>query len=147
MLMQHRRMDAGTVLLLFPAAALIMIVLGAIVIDVSLSQVRARELEFAAASAANDALGALDVQTLRGTGQVRFDPVLAEAIVMESVAMGPLPTASVRSISISGIDGETPQIAVTLTWSSTSSWRLRSRVGSALPRSPEPERFRSSGEL
>jgi len=30
-------------------------------------------------------------------------------------AMGPLPTASVRSISISGIDGETPQIAVTLT--------------------------------
>ena len=115
MLMQHRRMDAGTVLLLFPAAALIMIVLGAIVIDVGLSQVRARELEFAAASAANDALGALDVQNLRATGQVRFDPVLAEAIVKESVAMGPLPTASVRSISISGIDGETPQIAVTLT--------------------------------
>ena len=25
--------------------------------------------------------------------------------------------------------------------------RLRSRVGSALPRSPEPERFRSSGEV
>ena len=115
MLMQNRRMDGGTVLLLFPAAALIMIVLGAIVIDVSLSQVRARELELAAASAANDALGALDVQNLRATGQVRFDPVLAEAIVTESVAMGPLPNASVRSISITGIDGETPQIAVTLT--------------------------------
>ena len=62
--------EQGTVLLLFPAAALIMIVLGAMVIDVSLSQVRARELESVASSAANDALGALDVHHLRSTGEI-----------------------------------------------------------------------------
>ena len=55
------RSDRGSVIMLFPAGFLIMMILGAIVIDVGLSQVRARELEVVASSAANDALGALDL--------------------------------------------------------------------------------------
>ncbi len=115
MLTWARRTECGTVLLMFPAAALIMIVLGAIAVDVSLSQVRARELEMVAASAANDALGALDVEHLRATSEIRFDPALAKTIVTESVATGPLPSADIRSITITDLGGATPQIAVTLT--------------------------------
>ena len=115
MLSYLRRSDRGTVLLMFPAAALILLVLGAIVVDVSLSHVRARELESVAASAANDALGALDVGHLRSTGEVRFEPAVAKAIVNESVAAGPLPHAVVDSITVTGIDKATPKITVTLT--------------------------------
>lgn len=107
--------DRGTVLLLFPAAVLVMIVLGALVIDVSLSQVRARELESVAASAANDALGALDTNELRTTGTVRFDTVRAETIVAEAVAAGPLPNARVDAVTLVGVGGPDPQISVSLT--------------------------------
>lgn len=115
MLSRRRRSDRGTVLLMFPAAALIMIVLGAIVVDVSLSHVRARELESVASSAANDALGALDVDHLRATGELRFDIARAEAIVRESVATGPLPSASVDAVTVTGIGGPDPEISVTVT--------------------------------
>lgn len=106
--------DRGTVLLLFPAAALIMVVLGALVVDVTLSQVRARELEAVASSAANDALGALDVEHLRSTGEIRIDDGRAAEIVLASVAAGPLPDATVDAVTITSAGGR-PVIAVTLT--------------------------------
>ena len=107
--------DDGTVLLLFPAAALVMIVLGALVIDVSLSQVRARELESVAASAANDALAALDVDALRTNSEIRFDIDRAHAIVATAVAAGPLPSASVDIVTVTGMNTPRPEISVTLT--------------------------------
>lgn len=106
--------DDGTVLLLFPAAALVMIVLGALVIDVSLSQVRARELESVAASAANDALAALDVDALRRDDEIRFDLDRAHAIVTNAVAAGPLPSASVDIVTVTGVGTARPEISVTL---------------------------------
>lgn len=107
--------DRGTVLLMFPAAFLIMIVLGAIVIDVGLSQVRARELEAVASSAANDALASLDLGELRATGEIRFDLDRARIIVAESVAAGARPDAAIVDISVIGAGGPEPQLAVTLT--------------------------------
>ena len=107
--------DRGTVLLLFPAAVFVMIVLGALVIDVSLSQVRARELESVAASAANDALAALDVNALRSTGEIQFDLAHAETIVAEAIATGPLPDATIDTVTITGLGGPGPEIAVKLT--------------------------------
>lgn len=115
MLRRRGQRDRGTVLLLFPAAAMIMIVLGAMVVDVSLSQVRARELESVASSAANDALGALDVHHLRSTGEIRLDLARAEAIAAASVAAGPLPNASVDAVTITDAGGANPEISVTLT--------------------------------
>ena len=109
----HRR-ERGTVLLLVPAAFLIMIVLGAIVVDVGLSQVRARELEAVASSAANDALGALDIRSLRDTGEIRFDHDRAEGIVVESIANGALPDAVLVAVGIGSDAAGRPQIAVTL---------------------------------
>ncbi len=90
----------GTVLLLFPAAITIMFVLGAIVVDVALAQLRARELEAVAASAANDALAALDIAALRAGDGIVIDETEARADVVRSVAAGPLPGARVTAVDV-----------------------------------------------
>ena len=108
------RSDRGTVLLLFPAAFLIMIVLGAIVVDVGLSHVRARELEAVASSAANDALAALDLETLRASGELRVDLVRAERIVEDAVANGTLADAVVIAVDVGANGAGDPQLEVTL---------------------------------
>jgi len=95
-----RRGDRGSVLLLFPAAVMVMLVLAAIVLDVGLARVRFQELRAVAASAANDVAGAVDVDSLRSTGVVSFDPAAARARVDEAVAAGPLPAASVDAVAI-----------------------------------------------
>lgn len=106
--------DRGTVLLLFPAAALIMLLLGAIAVDVALTQVRARELQSVAASAANDALAALDVVRLRnGDGIVIGEPA-ARTIAESSVAAGSLSTASVETVVVTTDAQGRTVIAVTL---------------------------------
>ncbi|MEZ5165726.1 MAG: hypothetical protein R2695_04245 [Acidimicrobiales bacterium] len=84
--------EKGTVLLLFPTAVLIMVLLGAIVVDVGLTQVRARELDAVAGSAANDALAA-PRRRCAPTGRrhsASTRPLLGA--VAESVAAGSLPT-------------------------------------------------------
>ena len=108
------RTDRGTVLLMFPAAMLIMVVLGAIVIDVGLTQVRARELDAVAASAANDTLAALDIHQLRTDGTVRLDQTKAVAIARAAVATGPLPDAVVTDVAITTDPLGRMEIAVTL---------------------------------
>ena len=72
-------------------------------------------LESVASSAANDALGALDVSHLRSTGEIRFDVARAESIVQESVTAGPLPSATVDAVTVTGLGGPDPEIEVTLT--------------------------------
>ena len=108
------RSDRGSVIMLFPAGFLIMMILGAIVIDVGVSQVRARELEVVASSAANDALGALDLTTLRSGGELRFDLSRARFIVAESIAGGPLPDAEIIDVVVEGTSDTIPQLRVTL---------------------------------
>jgi len=85
---------------MFPAAIMIMVVLGAIVLDVGVSQVRARELQSVADSAANDALAALDVVALRNGQIPSLDPVRANAIIVDSVAAGSLPKARIDSVAV-----------------------------------------------
>jgi len=85
---------------MFPAAIMIMLVLGAIVLDVGVSQVRARELQAVADSAANDALASLDVIALRNGQPLSLDPVRAKAIVLQSVAAGSLPHATVEAVAV-----------------------------------------------
>ena len=103
------RGSRGTVLLMFPAALLVMVVLGAIVIDVGYTTVRGRELRAVAASAANDSLAALDTATLRATGAAVIDESVAHRIVTQAIALGPLPDARVHEVEINGFE-----IAVTL---------------------------------
>lgn len=68
--------DRGSVLLLFPAAFMIVLVLGALAIDAAAVFLHQRELAAAAGAAANDAatLG-LAHERLRHDGEVWLDPV------------------------------------------------------------------------
>ena len=104
-----RTSDQGTVLLMFPAALMVMVILGAMVIDVGYTTIRGRELRAVAASAANDSLAALDIAVLRATGDVVIDEGAAHRIVAQAIALGPLPDAQIVDIEIEGFE-----IAVTL---------------------------------
>ena len=104
-----RTSDRGTVLLMFPAALMVMVILGAMVIDVGYTTIRGRELRAVAASAANDSLAALDIAVLRATGDVVIDEGAARRIVAQAIALGPLPDAQIVDIEIEGFE-----IAVTL---------------------------------
>jgi len=106
--------ERGTILLIFPAAVLVMFLLGAIVVDVALTQVRGRELEAVAGSAANDALAALDLVALRSGRGVVIDEPRARARVAAAVASGPLPEAVTERVTISLDSQGRTVIAVTL---------------------------------
>ena len=72
-------------LLLFPAAFLIVLVLGAIAIDAGIAFMRQRELAAAAGAAANDALAiAVEDSVGRGDGLV-IDPAALESAVTLSL--------------------------------------------------------------
>ena len=101
-------------LLLFPAAVMVVLVLAAIVVDIGFTRVRVLELRAVAASAANDALGAVDVDSLRSTGLISFDSAAAQTLVRSSVAAGPVPAAAVESVIIARDSAGRWEIAVTL---------------------------------
>ena len=103
------RDDRGTVLLLFPAALMVMVILGAMVVDVGYTTIRGRELRAVAASAANDSLAALDVVELRTSGRAVIDEAAARRTVAEAVAAGPLPDARIVDVVVDRFE-----IAVTL---------------------------------
>ena len=77
--------DRGSVLMLFPAAFLIILVLGAIAIDAGVAFLRQRELAAAAGAAANDAIAiAVEDSLARGDG-LEIDRSVLEAAVVESL--------------------------------------------------------------
>lgn len=78
--------ERGSVLMLFPAAVLVVIVLGSIAVDFSVVLLAERELAAAAAAAANDAAAAaLDEDHFRTTGEVRLDAAAAERIAAAAI--------------------------------------------------------------
>ena len=79
--------DRGSVLLLFPAAFLIVLVLGALAVDSGAVFLRQRDLAAAAGAAANDASArGLDRDLLRASGEIRLDPVATSAAVRDALA-------------------------------------------------------------
>lgn len=86
--MLNRTDDAerGSVLLLFPAAALIVVVLSAIAFDLSLVRLRQRQARTVAIDAANDAVtAALDEASWRETGVEVVDARRAHAVVSDAI--------------------------------------------------------------
>ncbi|MGI8683512.1 MAG: hypothetical protein ACR2MO_00135 [Acidimicrobiales bacterium] len=79
-----RREERGSVLMLVPAAVLVLFILGAIAVDFSIAFLAQRELTSAAAAAANDAAGAgLSEDAFYGGGEpgrIVLDPAQAEAL-------------------------------------------------------------------
>jgi len=108
------RRDSGTVLMLFPAAVLVTLVLAAISLDLGWAHVRSQQLRYVAASAANDAIGALDIDELRNTGKVQFDMRMARQIVDSAIAAGPVAQAELDSVTVQKISPKRFEITVKL---------------------------------
>jgi hypothetical protein len=86
----RRRVDRASVLLLVPAALLIVLVMASIAVDMSLVHLRRRQAYDLAAGAANDAVtAAADEGSLRAGGY-RVDPDRAQQVVERIVAASDL---------------------------------------------------------
>jgi hypothetical protein len=96
--------QAGSVLMLVPAAVLVLVILGSLAVDTAVTFMGQRELASAAAAAANDAAGAaLSDESFyrREAGQpaVVLDPDLARRLVDQAVrARAP------RGVDLTGMD-------------------------------------------
>ena len=79
--------DRGSVLMLMPAAVLIVLLLGAIAIDSAIVYLGQRQAYDVAFDAANDAAGAgFDLDAVRTRGEVVYDPDRVEAIAAQAIA-------------------------------------------------------------
>ena len=79
--------DRGSVLLLIPAAVLVLVILGAIAVDSAVVFLGQRELSNGADAAANDAATALsDASFYQAGGTIVIDPRQALAVVQASLA-------------------------------------------------------------
>lgn len=87
-----RRADGGSVLALFPAAFLIVLLLGAIAVDSALLFLRQREAATAVGDAANDVVtSALAERALRrDTASGVLDPARARAVVRDRLTLAGL---------------------------------------------------------
>lgn len=103
----------GSAVVLIPACVLVMLVLGAIVVDVTVVHLAARQARDAATAAAADAAAAgVDVDAVRGGGPWRLQPARAEAVARQAVEARRLPHA-VRSVTV--VAGPGPdQVTVTV---------------------------------
>lgn len=80
--------ERGSVLMLMPAAVLILVILGAIAVDSAVVFLAERELVNATAAAANDAAAAaVSDSAFYGSGEVVIDPAVAEQVAAEALRL------------------------------------------------------------
>lgn len=78
----ERGMQAGSILMLMPAAVLILVLLGAVAVDRAVVFGAQRELVASAEAAANDGAAAgVHLEDLRNRGRLRLDPVRIDRVV------------------------------------------------------------------
>ena len=99
----HRGRQRGSVLMLMPAAVLIVLLLGAIAVDSAIVFLKQRQAYNVAFDAANDAAGAgFDLETARTSGDIVYDPVQVEALAREAVAASGIDDLTVVSAAADG---------------------------------------------
>lgn len=130
-----RPCDRGSVLLLMPAAMMVVIVLAAITVDLSLVRARHEQLESVAAAAANDAANQLSIDRLRvgsegDTLAIGLDPQRVREIVEVTVAAHEFTGAWVVDAEV-----QNDQVIVSLAVD------VRHIFGQALPGTPETRRI------
>lgn len=103
----------GSVLMLMPAAILIVIVLGAIAVDLSLVHLAERQLQSAVDDAANDATAALREDAYRAGGGYSIDPGRAMELVQQSLEGGDLPGALVGPTRVR-VTGDRIEVSATV---------------------------------
>jgi Flp pilus assembly protein TadG len=108
--------ERGSVLLLMPAAVLIVIVLASLCVDFAIAFLGEREVSSLAQSAANDAAtAAVDQDHLRETGEFRLDPERVEQVVAATIAASSTEVdLEAPRVEVTVIDGE-PAVRVELT--------------------------------
>jgi Flp pilus assembly protein TadG len=87
--------DRGSTLLLYPAAVLVVFLLGGIAVDLSQLHEARAELVRVAGIAADDAAAQLDLDALHQSGEIRVDAARAETVVAERLASMELPGSAV----------------------------------------------------
>lgn len=96
-----RRGDRGSVLMLMPAAVLIVLLLGAIAVDSAVVYLAQRQAYNVAFDAANDAAGAgFDRETARRSGEIRYEPERVHALAAETVAVAGLDDVTLVDVAI-----------------------------------------------
>lgn len=84
--MADPRDERGSILLLFPAAVLVVLVLAAITVDSSIAFLAQRELANATAAAANDASAmAVDGRAFYRDDRIELDPYAVEMVAVDRV--------------------------------------------------------------
>jgi hypothetical protein len=79
--------DRGSVLMLMPAGVLIVLVLGAMAVDLSVVHLGEREVSAAASAAVNDAVSqGLDEATLYDSGRYALDPTRVRQVIVTTLA-------------------------------------------------------------
>lgn len=92
----RRHTDRGSVLMLMPAAVLIVLLLGAIAVDSAIVYLGQRQAYNVAFDAANDAAGAgIDADLARSSGALVLDPVRVTEVASDAVA-----ASSVRGVRL-----------------------------------------------
>ena len=128
------RGERGTTLLLFPAAVMIILLLGAIAVDLGQLQLAHRELIREVGSAADDAAQQIDLDALRGRGEIRIDLARARASVVDELSNASLPGRPVGVPSVSL--GEAPGTIVVI-----STREIDHLFGRSIPGLPGSERI------
>lgn len=95
------RNSRGSVMMLMPAAIVIMLLLGAIAVDSAVAFLAQRQAHNVATDAANDAAGAaVDLDRLRTDGIVVLDAMTAARVAADTVATSGVDGIELRSVRV-----------------------------------------------
>ena len=107
--------ERGSTLLLAPIGLLIVLMLGAVTLEVGAMHLRQRQLHDLATTIANDAATVgFDVEEFRSSGQVAIDRTGAQSVVAPSIAISSIPEARPQSLNI--VQGAPPTIEIDLAY-------------------------------
>jgi Flp pilus assembly protein TadG len=107
--------ERGSVLMLMPAAILVLIVLGAIAVDSAVTFLAQRELMNAAAAAANDAATSalVDRSFYEGGGALVLDRARAEQVAATSIAASQPQGLALQGAPVVNVDGASVCVELT----------------------------------
>jgi Flp pilus assembly protein TadG len=132
------------VLLLFPAAVLIVLVLPAITVDSSIAFLAQRELANATAAAANDAAGeAVDGEAFYGRDRVELDPAAVEAVAVERVRLA-IDESRHRDLEVRAVASPPMRAGCPWTVQVSASSRVSYVFAKALPGGPDEAAVRAT---
>ncbi len=105
--------ERGSTLLLAPIGFLIVLMLGAVTLEVGALHLRQRQLHDLATTIANDAATVgFDVAEFRESGEITIDRDEAGGVVEPSIAISPIPEA--RGAGLNVVAGAPPTVEVSL---------------------------------